>query len=229
MIKKRRKSKKYFTKGVHEKAILEYIDSADLKKRNELYVTIIQPAFFEMVNKIVYKYKFASLPNIKSLIQECETHLVTILSKFDREKGSKAFSYFSVITKNWFIHKAKKYALQCKKEIQHEEISKPIEIEYLSTCNHYVEDRIKKEFLNDLLIEIDRWGTLELKSNEEKVLYAIKILLKSADELEIFNKKAIYIYSREITNLNTKQILSALNKFRSLYKDFRNRWLNDNT
>ena len=108
----------YFTQ-THEDAIVEYI-TADPKRRNELYIKIIQPAFSEMVNKIVLRYKFTSLPNIGSLIQECEGHLITILSKFDETKGHKAFSYFSVITKNWFIHKAKKYSLQTRKEIQHE-------------------------------------------------------------------------------------------------------------
>ena len=33
---------------------------------------------------------------------------MTILDKYDPSKGSKAFSYFSVITKNWFIHKVKR-------------------------------------------------------------------------------------------------------------------------
>ena len=73
-----------------------------------MYVTLIQPAFNEMVDKIAYTYKFTSLPNIEDLKEECKIWLTTILDKFDVSKGSKAFSYFSVITKNWFIHKVKK-------------------------------------------------------------------------------------------------------------------------
>jgi DNA-directed RNA polymerase specialized sigma subunit len=61
-----------------------------------------------MVDKIVFTYKFTTLPNIDSLRDECKIWLITILDKYDVNKGSKAFSYFSVITKNWFIHKVKK-------------------------------------------------------------------------------------------------------------------------
>jgi len=180
-----------------------------------------------MVQKIVFKYKFTSLPNIESLIQECEGHLITILSKFDPLKGSKAFSYFSVITKNWFIHKAKKFSIQTKKETQYEEISKAIEVEYLSTYNDYDEKRMYDEFLKELWVEIAKWEKMNLKPNEYKVLQAIKILLSQPDAIEIFNKKAIYIYVRELTDLNTKQILNNLNKFRELYKDFKKRWYSD--
>ena len=61
-----------------------------------------------MVDKIVYSYHFTSLANIDDLRDECKAWLITILDKFDPAKGSKAFSYFSVVTKNWFIHKVKK-------------------------------------------------------------------------------------------------------------------------
>ena len=104
---KRKKGRIYFTKD-HELAILDYIASEDPKVRNQIYRDIIRPVFVEMISKIVFTYKFTNLPNIVSLKDECEMHLVTILSNFDPAKGSKAFSYFSVITKNWFIAKVKK-------------------------------------------------------------------------------------------------------------------------
>ena len=93
-------SKNYFTK-VHEKAIISYVNTTDPRKRNELYITYIQPAFEEMVNKIVYRYKFTSLPNIGFLIQECKSHLITVLSKFDKSKGSKAFINILNFILNW--------------------------------------------------------------------------------------------------------------------------------
>ena len=61
MARKRRKNH-YFTK-VHEQAIIDYCASTDPKQRNELYNTYIGPAFNELVDKIVYTYKFTNLPN----------------------------------------------------------------------------------------------------------------------------------------------------------------------
>ena len=103
---KRRKNH-YFTQ-VHEDAIVQYCKSTDRAEREHLYRTFIGPALNEMVDKIVYTYKFTNLPNIHELQDECKIWLTMILDKYDPNKGSKAFSYFSVITKNWFIHKVKK-------------------------------------------------------------------------------------------------------------------------
>ena len=64
----------------------------------------------------------------------------------------------------------------------------------------------------------------QIKDNEKKVLEAIKILLESPDDIEIFNKKAIYLYMREITGLNTKQIVNSLNKMRKKYRIFKVKW-----
>ena len=53
---------------------------------------------------------------------------------------------------------------------------------------------------------------------------AIKELLSEPSEVEILNKKAIYLYLREITGLNTKQIANSLKKFRVKYSKFKNEW-----
>jgi hypothetical protein len=222
--RRRKKGKKYFTK-VHEDAIIEYIDCTDREKRNVIYRDVIRPVFVEMINKIVFTYKFTNLPNVDSLKDECEIHLITILSNFDRNKGSKAFSYFSVITKNWFIAKVKKNAMQLRREAHYDEISKRVEMDHLAIYNKYDSEREKKEFMEHLWMQIHRWDKQNLKENEKKVLEAIKILLSEADAIEIFNKKAIYLYIREITNLNTKQVLNNLTKFRMEYSQFKKKWI----
>jgi len=221
---KKKKSNQYFTQ-VHEDAILEYISCNSNKKKNELYCNIIRPVFVEMINKIVFTYKFSTLPNVASLKEECEIHLITILSNFDASKGSKAFSYFSVVTKNWFIARVKKNSVQMKREAKYDEISKKVEVEYLSIYNRYIEDRNKREFMEHFLKEVYNWESkLNLKENEKKILEAIKILFKESDDIEIFNKKAIYLYIREMTNLNTKQILNNLKRFRGEYGHFKKKW-----
>ena len=65
-----------------------------------------------------------------------------------------------------------------------------------------------------------------MRPNEKKVYEAIKTIFSNADKLEIFNKKAIYLYLREITGLNTKQIVAQLSKMRAKYSDFKTRYEN---
>tara|TARA_B100000497_G_C7696303_1_gene425636 strand:- start:3120 stop:3815 length:696 start_codon:yes stop_codon:yes gene_type:complete len=226
MARKRRKRTKrlYFTQ-VHEDAIIAYNNSENSRERTLLYVKFIQPAFNEMVDKIVFTYKFTNLPNIEDLREECKIYLTTILNKYNPDKGSKAFSYFSVITKNWFIHKVKKNNQQNKREVDLNELTVDNQLEFASVFMTYEEDKQKEEFWNLLWEEIEVWEKMKLKTNEEKVLKAVKILLEDKDNPElIFNKKAIYLYIREITGLNTKQVVNNLNKLRAKYRVFRYRW-----
>lgn len=227
-IKRRRRRRRgsgrhYFTK-VHEDAIVRYCQTTDRNEREHLYRDLIQPALSEMVDKIVYTYKFTNLPNIAELQEECKIWLTTILEKFDPNKGSKAFSYFSVVTKNWFIHKVKKHQFHRQREVQFDDLSKVAEQTHLSVENPYHRQREKAEFWAALWGEIKDWGNMPMKPNEEKVYKAIQIILENPDDIEIFNKKAIYLYLREITGLNTKQVVNNLNKLRSKYKTFRNDW-----
>ena len=221
--KRRSKGRQYFT-VVHEQAILDYVATEDIKVRTDLYVNLIGPALDEMVDKIVYTYKFTTLPNIDVLRDECKIWLVTVLDKYDKDKGSKAFSYFSVITKNWFIHKVKKQSKKNRTEIELVDLPRDLELKYISTSNPYPKEREHEEFFNFLKNEIDSWEHDKMKDNEKKVLEAIRILFESAEDIEIFNKKAIYLYLREITGLNTKQVVNNLNKMRSKYRVFRVRW-----
>jgi len=225
--KNRRRKNHYFTKE-HEDAIVKYANTRDLRVRTELYIKWIQPAFDQMVDKIIYTYRFTSLPNISYLRDECKIFLTTILDKYDPDRGSKAFSYFSVITKNWFIHKVKRTQKRNRTEVYMEDMLNELEEECISTEKTYNDVREDVEFWNFLHKEIDTWDNFMLKENERKVLLAVKILFDSADTIEIFNKKAIYLYLREITGLNTKQVVNNLNKLRKRYRVFKDKWQSGN-
>jgi len=211
----------YFTK-IHEEAVIKYALSEDKQEKSILYVTLIQPSFNEMVDKIVFTYKFTNLPNIEDLKEECKIWLTTILDKYDVSKGSKAFSYFSVITKNWFIHKVKKNS--SGREVGLEDISQEFEEENLFVVNDYEESREKSEFWAALWKEMDSWSKNIKKTNEKIVYDSIRQLISKKEEIEIFNKKAIYLYIREMTGLNTKQIVNSLNKFKIIYVKFIKSW-----
>ena len=226
--KRRRRTKNlYFTK-IHENAIVQYAKSTDLREKTQLYKDFIQPAFSEMVDKITYTYKFTTLPNVDSLREECKIWLTTILSKYDPNRGSKAFSYFSVITKNWFIHRVKQTSKKLRREISLEDVAHSLQEKYISIENQYDNIREQREFWKFLLKEINDWEGEEVEenpnSNDVRVLKAVKELLSEPSEVEILNKKAIYLYLREITGLNTKQIANSLKKFRVKYSKFKNEW-----
>lgn len=178
-----------------------------------------------MVDEIVYTFKFNTLPNISVLKEECKIWLSTVLNKFDKDRGYKAFSFFSVITKNWFIHETKKFIQQSQKEVQYTELSKELESLYsLSDESDYLILRERKEFWYQFRKEIDHWSKKDLKENEKRVLQAVIILLDNIEDIEILNKKAFYLYLREITGLSSKRVISVLNKFKKIYRNFVREW-----
>lgn len=220
--RKRGTGRKYFTQE-HEDAIIQYNKSTDFLERSHLYEYMIRPAFDEMVDKIVYTYRFNTLPNCDELRDDCKVWLTTILEKYNPDKGSKAFSYFSVITKNWFIAQVKKQQKKQKRELS---LSDYISADKIGNTPLYADDEYHqnqetREFLDLLQKEIQSWNSDSMRPNEKKVYEAIKLIFENADKLEIFNKKAIYLYLREITGLNTKQIVAQLNKMRARYRTFK--------
>ena len=213
----------YFTQE-HEQAILSFCTSECRQEKEKLYINWIQPAFNQMVDKIVFSYKFTNLPNIDELRMECKVWLTTILDKYDPHRGSKAFSYFSVITKNWFIHKVKKNTKRLQREVPYEDAELELETSFIDPGDQYYRERVEREFWKKLWNEIESWDVDFEKEGERKVYEAVKVILSSVDEIEIFNKKAIYLYLRELTGMNTKQVVTHLNKMRGRYKDFKKDW-----
>jgi len=229
-MKKRRPRTKnmYFTK-IHEEAIIEYAKSDDNVVKTKLYSSLIQPAFSELVDKIVYTYKFNNLPNIDYLKDDCKVWLTTILNKYDPNRGSKAFSYFSVITKNWFIHKVKKNAQAARREINIDDAMRSTNQTFIVEKNRYEITREKAEFWNALLTfvkTLEKNNSVIKNDNDRKVINSIEYMLENMEKIEILNKKAIYLYLREMTGLTTKQLAPTLRKIKIEYKCFITEWNN---
>ncbi len=226
MKRKARTKNLYFTK-IHEEAIIQYAKSTNLAEKTKLYTSLIQPAFSELVDKIVYTYKFNNLPNIDYLKDDCKIWLTTILDKYDPNKGSKAFSYFSVITKNWFIHKIKKNAQAAKREINIEDAMKTAHSSFLVEKNEYESNREKAEFWNALILfvkTLEQNNSIIKNENDKKVISSIEYMLENMEKIEILNKKAIYLYLREMTGLTTKQLAPTLRKIKVEYRYFITEW-----
>ena len=147
----------YFTQ-VHEDAIVEYcLEHTTFKRKSQLYEDLIQPAFSEMVDKIVYTYRFTTLPNIDELRDDCKVWLTTILAKYDPNRGSKAFSYFSVITKNWFIHKVKKNKKKLEREVPLDIAELDPEIHFIDKSETFEDKQMRKERIEELRREMLSW------------------------------------------------------------------------
>ncbi len=219
------KHKNYFTHETEE-SIVKFQDSGDIEERKKIFVSEIKPAFDKLVENIINVYRFHSIGNIDVLKSDCVSMLFENLSKFNATKGHKAFSYFNVIAKNWFIQRGKVFKKKTKSDVY---FDKDL-ITFLEKNTDKIivrpheETMLSHEFFELLKDDIQSWDRRFCKPQELCVLEAVIHLLENPDSPSIYNKKGIYLYIREMTNLNTKQIVTNLSKFRKRYKLFKKKY-----
>ena len=212
------KRKVYFGLEVQE-AIVDYNTSTSDKERNIIYRDRIHKAFDKLAENIINTFKFSyfdyGFEDIK-----CETvaFMVMNIHKYDHTKGSKAFSYFSVVAKNYLIlhnnNNYKKYKTHDKMDV----LDRYKTSEKFSDSDYIIlTDEIIQYFDKNL-------STIFKKDRDLKIGYAIIDLMKQRDEIENFNKKAIYILIREMTDVETTHITSVVNVLKKHYKKLINKY-----
>jgi hypothetical protein len=216
--KKRRgrnkKEKIYFSKKT-EDAIIEYNNEEDEIKRNYIYENKIKFSFEKLVENIFNTFKFTYFDNSPIEIQkETVSHLVTNIHKFQAGKG-KAFSYFSIVAKNYLIfHNNNNY----KRFNQHVDISEtPSESSVcLQTEDAHHKDVQTQEFMK-LIVNYWEANITKIfnKQKDLNIAYAVIELFRNCERIENFNKKTLYLYIRELSNCKTQQITKVINKMKS--------------
>lgn len=217
--------KNYFSQ-VTEDSIVKFQNEICIETRKVIFVDEIKPAFDKLVENIVNVYHFHAIGDADVLKSDCVSMLFESLCKFNASKGHKAFSYFNVVAKNWFIQRGKVFKKRTKSDVYFDRDL----LSYLEKNTDKVvvrpheENVLSKEFYELLKQDIQTWDTKFYKPQERKVLEAVMNLLENPDMPSIYNKKGVYLFLREITDLNTKQIVTNLSKFRKRYALFKKRY-----
>lgn len=218
--------KMYFTKDT-ENSIIEYNKTVDQSLRNKIYEEKIKYAFEKLVENVFNTFKFTYF-DISPLDVQKETvsHLVSNIHKFEEGKG-KAFSYFSIVAKNYLIfHNNSNY----KRYNQQVNISEtPCESSVcLQTQDSYHKEVEIDEFMNMM---IKYWennvGKVFTKERDLNIANAVIELFRNYKRIDCFNKKALYFYIREMSDCRTQQITKVINKFKS-HQDNITRMYRDN-
>ncbi len=214
-IVKKKKRKVYFGMEVQE-AIVEYNSSDNDNERNVIYGTRIHKAFDKLAENIINTFKFTYFDyGFNDIKHETVAFMVMNMHKYDHTKGSKAFSYFSVVAKNYLIlHNNNNY----KKLKSHNSID-VLDREKNIGINDYDFQSFTDEMVQYFDVNLN---TIFKKDRDLKIGYAIVDLIKQREEIENFNKKAIYILIREMTDVDTAHITSVVNVLKKHYKKLLN-------
>lgn len=219
---KNRKTHQYFGPEQHNH-IVSYLDAIDEEKKREIYTEKIYPTFKSLVMGLVQTYGFtAGVQNPDDMISDCINFLYEKLHKFNSEHGSKAFSYFNVVARNWLINTARKKKKHKFKHVSIEDLTS-LSYEEKNTISNLTydspEDIIQKNESRNEILQLFKTIEGKLQKEDDKIcLNALVEVLNTLDDIDIIHKKAIYLYLRDITNMSTKQLSSSMSNIRFIYK-----------
>jgi hypothetical protein len=218
IVKKKKKGIQYFTQDT-EDAIVLYNNTLDFEIKSRIYYNKIHPAFFKLTENIIHTFKFyyTEVEEIEHLQHEVITFLLSKIHLFNPERGAKAYSYFGTIAKRYLILSNQK---NYKKRVD----TSPVEIlEDDEKYSYTIDDSSPDERLSLFIDKFTQHCTKNIfelfpKGEDAQIADAILELFRKREHLDIFNKKALYIYIREQVDAKTPKITKIANQLYDIFK-----------
>jgi hypothetical protein len=213
----------YFTKDT-QLAIKEFCSAEERAAKEVIYETRIQPALLKLTENLIYIYGFHKCGESPAYLQQaCVVALYECLHKFDHSRGTNAFSYFNIVAKNWLIINSRKIrkrtfssvSLDNKEAINANDAAT---IAGFQVVPDPVETSIYKESLLQIRPLCEEILSELTHKNDVSCMGAIITVFDNIDQLEFLNKRGIFVYIREISGLNSKQLSSSMTNIRRKYR-----------
>jgi hypothetical protein len=215
----------YFTPDT-ESAIVAYNETEDPREKDKIYNEKIQGAFGKIAENIynTFKFSYADVSPI-DIQKQAISHMVANMSKYEKGKG-KAFSYFSIVAKHWFILDNNTTYRRFKKHVEICEQTGDSG-EFVVQPEHEKQESEAREFIK---LMVEYWdqnvGKYFTKDRDLKIANAVVEIFRNADRIDIFNKKALYLYIREIADCQTQHITKVINKLMEPQRKIREEYYN---
>jgi hypothetical protein len=217
MGRKPKQKNVYFTQET-EDAIVKYINETDTYERNKIYTEKIHNAFYKLAEIMIHRFKFYNfdVPH-EDVKHEVVAFLHEKIHKYKSENG-KAFSYFSIIAKHYLIAENNKNYYHFKRSQDLEAIDSERIVINEKVSNDLVEER--NDFIDIFVNVMENYLPIFFpKQRDIQVADTVLYLFKTRQNIENYNKKAIYILIRERTGVSSQHITNVINKIKILYKN----------
>ena len=224
---RKKKSKQYFTIDT-EKAIIQYNKSDNTDVRNKIYVEGIKYPFEKLAENILNTFKFSYFDVSKQDVQmEVISNLIEKIHMFQEGKG-KAFSYFSIVAKNYLILKNNGNYKRFKKTSLLSEMP-----ESWNPENDFRETQRGDEMMEfkDLMLRYwdENLTKVFTKKRDIQIADAVLELFRRSQHIENFNKKHLYLLIREMTDCKTHYITKVVNEMKKHQTKMLNDYLDHGT
>jgi hypothetical protein len=210
---------------VEENAVRLYLSATTFEEKNQIYNEYLRGPLDKMISSIIRRYKlYRKDMNFLEIHTDTHSFLMTKVDKFKPAKEKKAYSYFGTICKNYLMGQIIKDQKDTNRKISYEDIS--TNLESRPDMVYYIENEQTEadEVIQEFLDELKRYLEKEpLTDNERKLGISLLELFENYKTIFLgtdnnkFNKNIILLSIREMTNLSTKEIRTAMKRFKKLY------------
>lgn len=228
---RKKSSNNYFTQET-EDAIVAYNNSTDMVFRDRIFTDKIYFPFYKLVENIIHTFKFyyTDVNDLEDLKLEVVSLLVEEkIHMFDPTRGAKAYSYFGTIVKRHLINYNNKNYKKLKQNSTMDNINPTYELETLEVLPYAVSLKALFDIYTEQMY--NKLDELFPKEADRQVADAVLTLFEKRHDLDIFKKKALYIYIREITGTETPYLTKVINilkeEFYVLYRKYDDQGLID--
>lgn len=237
-IKPKNNNNVYFGKEL-EQIIKHYNYQTNSVIRQDLFNNYINEAFKKVASSLVNKYKIQQrIQNSQTMVIQCIGNMVEKMKGFNFQRG-KAFTYFTVIARNYILS-------QLDKNIKYNQKFKSItqldsdgyEINLLQCCSIKTWEDQSLDKYNSLIMDLtlDKFNQYIKKSfipnirkkNELNITHAILQIINDVSLINNFNKKAIMVYISQMTNQDPNTINKLLKKLGKQYFKIKQQVIQDN-
>lgn len=204
----------YFTKETEE-YIVRYNNCVDLTEKNKIFTEHIYYPFYKLAENIIHTFKFYNID--VDQIEDLKLDIVTMLiqekiGKFDPSRGCKAYSYFGTIVKRWLIaycntnYNRKKNQIPLDTYVDCRGESKNIETAPTLTLSGFMD-----QWITDTYAHLE---DIFPKKSDQQIADAVLTIFRTRQGLQVFKKKALYVYVREIANCETPFLTKVISKLK---------------
>jgi len=216
MPRKKKASNRYWTK-VTEYSVAAYNRCDDHQiLKEKIYRRFIHPAFMKLSENLINKMKCDYIDSsFKDLQTDLVTYLTMRLDKFNPSAG-KAYSYYTRTSFNYLIAENQKGYSKLKKE------SEPIDVDEernIPTEMHNMEMQELLKYFMNAYVEYcyDNINRIFTNQSDIHVADSILHLFENRENIEQYNKKALYVFIRERTGLQTNNITKVIKVLKQIY------------
>lgn len=220
-----------------EQAFVDYINAQTKEEKEKIFNEKLLHPFTKMIQSIIRRYKLYT-PNetFEDIFDDAFSFLMIKMNYFNPNAGKKAYSYCGTICKNYLIKQINDFDKNQKRNSSYEDnsisLDDKLELSYTENGN---ERSFTTELIDNMKAEIEEMlkeeGKNSLNENEKKIGYALLNVLENWEDLFLqmgsdkFNKSSIYMFLKETTLLDPKEIRDGMKKFKKIYYIIKNNML----